>query len=70
MINPTERAKQRVLAQRVKTKFTPIVPDMANARVIGNFIYSGLLDRHPTLKIVSVESGIGCLCLIVAQLQH
>ena len=30
-----------------------------NARVIGNLIFSGVLERHPTLKIVSSESGVG-----------
>ncbi len=30
-----------------------------NARCITNLIFSGLLDRYPELKFVSVESGIG-----------
>lgn len=30
-----------------------------NAKVIANLIYSGALDRYPSLKFVSVESGIG-----------
>ncbi len=30
-----------------------------NGRVMGNLILSGLLDRYPKLKFVSVESGIG-----------
>ena len=30
-----------------------------NGRVMGNIIFSGLLDRFPKLKFVSVESGIG-----------
>ncbi len=30
-----------------------------NARIIGNLIFSGVLERHPTLKIVSSESGVG-----------
>jgi len=30
-----------------------------NARVMGNIILSGVLDRYPALKFVSVESGIG-----------
>jgi len=30
-----------------------------NARIIGNIIYSGILERYPTLKIVSSESGVG-----------
>ena len=43
---------------------------MANARVIGNFIYSGLLDRFPTLKILSVESGIGWIPFILRALDY
>jgi predicted TIM-barrel fold metal-dependent hydrolase len=30
-----------------------------NARVVINSIYAGIFDRHPELKMVSVESGIG-----------
>jgi predicted TIM-barrel fold metal-dependent hydrolase len=30
-----------------------------NARMVANLIYSGLFDRYPHLKFVSVESGIG-----------
>jgi predicted TIM-barrel fold metal-dependent hydrolase len=30
-----------------------------NAKVVINTIYSGLFDRHPNLKMVSVESGVG-----------
>jgi predicted TIM-barrel fold metal-dependent hydrolase len=32
---------------------------MGNARVLANLIFSGVLDRNPGLKFVSVESGIG-----------
>jgi len=32
---------------------------MGNVRCIANLIFSGLLDRFPRLKFVSVESGIG-----------
>ena len=34
---------------------------MGNARVIGNLIYSGVAERHPDCRFVSVESGIGWL---------
>jgi len=38
-----------------------------NGRVLANLIYSGLLDRFPELKFVSVESGIGWIpCLLEA----
>jgi predicted TIM-barrel fold metal-dependent hydrolase len=32
---------------------------MANARTIANFCYSGIFDKYPGLKLVSVESGLG-----------
>ncbi|GAA2311492.1 amidohydrolase family protein [Streptomyces violaceusniger] len=41
-----------------------------NARVISNIIYSGLLDRHPHLKIVSVESGVGWIPFILDALDY
>jgi predicted TIM-barrel fold metal-dependent hydrolase len=34
---------------------------LSNARVLGNFIFGGIFERHPDLKFVSVESGIGWL---------
>ena len=34
---------------------------MGNARVIGNLIYAGVAERHPSCQFVSVESGIGWL---------
>jgi predicted TIM-barrel fold metal-dependent hydrolase len=41
-----------------------------NGRVIGNIIYSGLLDRFPKLKFVSVESGIGWVPFILESLDY
>jgi predicted TIM-barrel fold metal-dependent hydrolase len=32
---------------------------LGNARVVANVLCSGMLSRHPRLKVVSVESGIG-----------
>jgi predicted TIM-barrel fold metal-dependent hydrolase len=43
---------------------------IANARIIANFIYSGLLDRNPALKIVSVESGIGWIPFLLNALDY
>lgn len=43
---------------------------MSNARVLANFIYSGLLDRNPELKVVSVESGIGWIPFMLDALDH
>jgi uncharacterized protein len=41
---------------------------LGNARVIGNFIYSGILERYPTLQLVSVESGIGWIPFVLEAL--
>lgn len=41
-----------------------------NGRVIGNIIYSGLLDRFPKLKFVSVESGIGWVPFVLESLDY
>ena len=43
---------------------------LTNARVLANLIYSGVLERHPTLKFVSVESGIGWIPFILEALDH
>ena len=41
-----------------------------NGRVIGNIIYSGMLDRFPRLKFVSVESGIGWIPFIMESIDY
>jgi predicted TIM-barrel fold metal-dependent hydrolase len=43
---------------------------MANARVLGNIIISGLLDRYPKLKFVSVESGIGWIPFMLRSFEY
>jgi predicted TIM-barrel fold metal-dependent hydrolase len=43
---------------------------VGNARVVVNAICSGLLDRHPTLKMVSVESGCGWIPFILEALDY
>jgi predicted TIM-barrel fold metal-dependent hydrolase len=43
---------------------------LGNARVIGNMIYSGVPDRFPDLKFVSVESGVGWLPFFLEALDH
>jgi len=42
-----------------KFAFASIMLFGGNMRVLANFILSGVLERFPTLKLVSVESGIG-----------
>ena len=41
-----------------------------NARVMANLIFSGVLDRHPKLKFVSVESGIGWVPFLLEAIDH
>lgn len=43
---------------------------LTNARVISNLIISGLLERHPQVKFVSVESGIGWIPFLLEALEH
>ncbi len=43
---------------------------IGNARVVVNLILSGVFDRHPTLKAVSVESGVGWIPFILEALDY
>ncbi|HEX4216848.1 MAG TPA: amidohydrolase family protein [Acidimicrobiales bacterium] len=43
---------------------------VGNARVVVNIICSGMLDRFPELKIVSVESGTGWIPFILEALEY
>jgi len=43
---------------------------ITNARVLANIIYSGMLERYPDLKVVSVESGIGWIPFVLEALDH
>jgi predicted TIM-barrel fold metal-dependent hydrolase len=43
---------------------------IGNARVVANIILSGMLDRHPTMKMVSVESGVGWIPFILEALDY
>jgi predicted TIM-barrel fold metal-dependent hydrolase len=43
---------------------------IGNARVVVNIICSGMLDRFPELKVVSVESGIGWVPFILEALDY
>ena len=43
---------------------------MSNAKVISNLIVSGLLERFPRLKFVSVESGLGWMPFILEGLDY
>jgi predicted TIM-barrel fold metal-dependent hydrolase len=43
---------------------------IGNARVVANLILSGMFDRHPDLKMVSVESGVGWIPFILETLDY
>ena len=43
---------------------------IGNARVVVNLILSGVFDRHPDLKCVSVESGVGWIPFILETLDY
>ena len=43
---------------------------IGNARVLVNTILCGMFDRHPKLKLVSVESGIGWIPFILETLDY
>ena len=41
-----------------------------NARMVINSIYAGIFDRHPKLKMVSVESGMGWVPFILETMDY
>jgi predicted TIM-barrel fold metal-dependent hydrolase len=43
---------------------------LGNARVVANLIFSGILDRHPGLNFVSVESGVGWIPFLLEALDY
>jgi predicted TIM-barrel fold metal-dependent hydrolase len=43
---------------------------VTNLRVMGNILLSGMLDRYPTLKMVSVESGAGWIPYLLEGLAY
>jgi predicted TIM-barrel fold metal-dependent hydrolase len=43
---------------------------IGNARVVVNMICSGVLERHPELKVVPVESGAGWIPFILQALDY
>ena len=41
-----------------------------NAGVLANLIYAGVLERHPRLQVVSVESGVGWIPFMMQALDY
>jgi predicted TIM-barrel fold metal-dependent hydrolase len=50
--------------------FTSVSLFMSNARVLNNIFLSGWLERFPTLKLVSVESGVGWIPFVLEALEY
>jgi predicted TIM-barrel fold metal-dependent hydrolase len=53
-----------------KMVFGSITLFTLNMQVIINIILSGMLKRHPKLKFVSVESGLGWLTFLIESLEY
>tara|TARA_Y100000994_G_C15402208_1_gene322199 strand:+ start:100 stop:585 length:486 start_codon:yes stop_codon:yes gene_type:complete len=49
---------------------TSIALFLGNFRVIINLIFSGLLERYPSLNFVSVESGIGWIPFLLEAMDY
>jgi predicted TIM-barrel fold metal-dependent hydrolase len=43
---------------------------IGNARVVINTVFAGIFDRHPGLKMVSVESGVGWVPFILETMDY
>ncbi|MFA7554600.1 MAG: amidohydrolase family protein [Spongiibacteraceae bacterium] len=43
---------------------------IGNAATMANFIVSGLLDKYPNMKMVSVESGVGWIPFLLEALEY
>jgi predicted TIM-barrel fold metal-dependent hydrolase len=43
---------------------------LSNARIIANLVFSGVLERHPDVRFVSVESGIGWIPFFLESLDY
>ncbi len=43
---------------------------LSNARILANLVFSGVLERFPTVRFVSVESGIGWIPFFLESLDY
>lgn len=64
------RAPWPTMGRELKLAVTSANLFLDNARVIGNLILTGVLERHPDCKFVSVESGIGWVPFFLEALDH
>jgi len=57
-------------AQNIKPAIGGGMLFLNNARVVMNTVFAGIFDRHPKLKMVSVESGIGWIPFILETMDY
>jgi len=64
--------KSRIAAYGEAAAFTTIAIDLLlqNGRQISDLIMSGVLARYPTIKFVSVESGIGWIPFVLEAMDY
>ena len=53
-----------------KLTIYPVMHSLACAATLGNWMVSGLLDRHPKLKIGLIEAGVGWVPFVLEMLTH
>jgi len=58
------------MEQNTKLAVGSAMLQMGNARLVANMILSGVCERYPRLKVVSVESGIGWLPFMLEALDY
>ncbi len=56
--------------ENMRMAFGTIMLFGGNMTVLINMVMSGMLDRHPNLKICSVESGVGWIPFLIEALQY
>jgi predicted TIM-barrel fold metal-dependent hydrolase len=56
--------------QSLKWAISGMMLFIGNARSVVNIIASGMLERHPELQIVSVESGVGWIPFVMEALHY
>lgn len=65
-----QRSVWKTLPAQRKLAIGSVALFLDNFRVIVNLIFSGLLERYPTLKFVSVESGIGWIPFVLEACEY
>jgi predicted TIM-barrel fold metal-dependent hydrolase len=53
-----------------KLSVVSMMYSVCNAATLGNLLVSGILDRHPKLKIGLIESGMGWVPFVLESMEH